>query len=88
MARANVETEALRQFAAELSRFVSDATALRTKLVTAHRRVGDTWNDQVYQKVSAEIDQAMRNLDAFLKQVEPEVPKIKKKIEALEQYLG
>lgn len=88
MAKVSADTDSLRQFAAELARFVNDATALRSKLVAAQRKAGDGWNDPVYQRVNSQIDQAMKNLDGFLRQVEPEVPVIKKKVEDLERYLG
>ncbi|MFH1707147.1 MAG: WXG100 family type VII secretion target [Planctomycetota bacterium] len=87
VAKAVVDPNELRRFAAELKRF--NAT-LQTEIVNIHRqfkRLGETWQDQEHAKFAEDFDRMVNALNRFVEASDKQVPSLMRKAEAAQNYL-
>ena len=87
MARAIVDPEELRRFAAELKRFNGD---LATQLAGIHRqfvRLGETWRDQEQARFAEDFEHMVNVLAKFAAASERQVPLLLRKAESIQDYL-
>ncbi len=88
MAKAVVDPEELRAFAASLRRFVGALNGEMTSIQGRMASLGQTWRDQEHDKFAAEFDETMRALQRFTRAAEVHVPFLMRKAEAVEGYLN
>lgn len=87
MSQAIIDPEEVRRFAAELKRFNNDLRERTAALLARFTALGDTWQDQEQEKFSAEFQQMMKTLKAFLEVSERHTPYLLRKAERIQQYL-
>jgi uncharacterized protein YukE len=87
MARAVVDPEELRRFAADLKRFNND---LKGEISSIHHRfvkLGETWQDQEQAKFAEQFEQMIRALAKFADAADKHVPFLLRKAERIKEYL-
>lgn len=87
MARAVVDPEELRRFAADLKRFNND---LKGEISSLHHRfvkLGETWQDQEQVKFAEQFEQMIRALAKFADAADKHVPFLLRKAERIKEYL-
>ena len=88
MAKANADSEAIRNFAKQVKQYVNQQTALINKLKSQYSAAGSRWNDLQYQK----FGQALGELEKTIKKTEAAVTEYSKKLEGkakqIDAYLG
>jgi uncharacterized protein YukE len=87
MARAVVDPNELRRFAAELKRFNGE---LQSSLTGIHRqfvRLGETWRDQEHAKFAEDFERMVHVLSKFTETAEKQVPLLLRKAESIQNYL-
>ncbi|KAF0245864.1 MAG: WXG100 family type VII secretion target [Planctomycetota bacterium] len=87
MARAVVDPEELRRFAADLKRFNND---LKGEISSLHHRfvkLGETWQDQEQAKFAEQFEQMIRALAKFADAADKHVPFLLRKAERIKEYL-
>ena len=87
MAKAIVDPEELRRFAAELKRFNG---SLQAELVGIRRqfiRLGETWRDQEHARFAEEFERMINVLARFAEASAKHVPVLLRKAEGIQQYL-
>lgn len=87
MARAIVDPEELRRFAANLKHFNSELSHQLAVLQGQFAGLGDTWRDQEHDKFSQQFEETLRVLEAFLEAAEQHIPFLMRKAERVEDYL-
>lgn len=87
MARAIVDPEELRRFAAELKRFNGDLGAQITGIHRRFVRLGETWRDQEQAKFAQEFEQMVHVLAKFAEASDKQVPLLLRKAESIQDYL-
>jgi uncharacterized protein YukE len=87
MAKAVVDPNELRRFAADLKRF---NTSLRDQVGALGARfndLGETWRDQEHAKFAEEFEQTIRVLARFADAADKQIPFLIRKAEKIEEYL-
>lgn len=87
MAKAAVDPEELRRFAAELKRFNDD---LKGRLGSLHHRftkLGESWQDQEQTKFADVFEQMLRALGKFADAADKHIPFLLRKAERIQEYL-
>ena len=88
MAKANADSQAIRNFAKQVKSFTSQQDALVRKLRAQYNAVGQQWSDMQYQK----FGQSLSELEKAVKKCEPAFDEYTKKLEAkakqIDAYLG
>lgn len=88
MAKANADSEAIRNFAKQVKQYVTQQKALINKLKSQYSAAGSQWNDLQYQK----FGQALGELEKTIKKTEPAFTEYSKKLEGkakqIDAYLG
>ena len=88
MAKANADSEAIRNFSKQVKQYVSQQTALINKLKSQYSAAGGQWNDLQYHK----FGQALGELEKTIKKTEPAFTEYAKKLEGkakqIDIYLG
>ena len=87
MAKAVVDPNEMRRFAAELKRFNAN---MQAELVGIHRqfvRLGETWQDQEHAKFAEDFERMVHALTRFVEVSEKQVPSLLRKAEAIQNYL-
>ena len=88
MAKANADSEAIRNFSKQVKQYVTQQSALINKLKTQYSAAGGQWNDLQYQK----FGEALGELEKAIKRTEPTFIEYAKKLEGkakqIEAYLG
>ena len=87
MAKAIVEPEELRRFAAELKRFNG---SLQADVLTIRRqftKLGETWRDDEHAKFAEDFERMVNALARFTEASARQVPVLLRKAEAIQQYL-
>ena len=87
MAKAIVDPEELRRFAAELKRFNDDMRDRSASLMSRFSALGDSWQDQEQEKFAGEFLQTMKGLKRFHEVAERHTPYLLRKAERIQQYL-
>jgi WXG100 family type VII secretion target len=88
MAKAIVDPNELRRFAADLKKFNVDVQTQMARLAASLGSLQQTWRDQEQAKFAEEFEQTMRSLQRFLKVSEEFVPFLARKAERIEDYLN
>jgi uncharacterized protein YukE len=88
MAKAIIDPDEVRKFAADLQRFTTTMEEQMNALMARHRSLGQTWKDQEHRKFSEEFEHSMRSLGRFRNTVHEHVPFLKKKAQRAEDYLN
>lgn len=87
MAQAIIDPGELRRFARNLHQF---NTELRERLSALHGQMiglADTWRDQEQEKFTAEFEETVRVIEAFLNLSEQHIPFLQRKAQRAEEYL-
>lgn len=87
MARAVVDPEELRRFAADLKRFNND---LKGEISSMHHRfikLAETWQDQEQAKFAELFEQMIKMLAKFADAADKHVPFLLRKAERIKEYL-
>ncbi len=87
MAKAAVDPEELRRFAAELKRFND---TLKGDISSMHHRfnkLGETWQDQEQAKFADVFEQMVRALAKFAEAGDKHIPFLLRKAERIQEYL-
>lgn len=87
MAKAIVDPDELRRFAAELKRFNG---SLQAELIGIRRqfvRLGETWRDQEHARFAEEFERMINVLARFADASAKHVPVLLRKAEGIQQYL-
>ena len=87
MARAIVDPEELRRFAAGLKQFCERMNADMTQLQGRMHALGNTWRDQEHEKFASEFEETMRSMARFTRSAEEHIPFLMRKAERIEDYL-
>jgi uncharacterized protein YukE len=87
MAKAIVDPEELRRFAAELKRFNTDLQAQLTGIHRSFVRLGETWRDQEHAKFSQEFEHMLLVVTRFSEASDKHVPLLLRKAESIQDYL-
>ena len=87
MAKADVDPEALRRFAKDLSRFNAELQSLTAGLHARMLGLEGTWRDQEQRKFFDEFQQTMRALSRFMESSDQHVAFLVKKAGYIEEYL-
>ena len=87
MAQAIMDPDEVRRFSEQLKRFTGDlqgqATALQARLHT----LGDSWQDQEFEKFSEEFKDTMKALKRFIEASNQYAPYLQRKAQRIEDYL-
>ena len=87
MAKAIVDPEELRRFAAELKRF---SGSLQAEVIGVRRqfvRLGETWRDQEHAKYAEDFERMINAIGRFVESSAKQVPILLRKAEGIQQYL-
>ena len=87
MAKAIVDPEEMRRFAAELKRFNG---SLQAQLVSIHRqfsKLGETWRDQEHARFAEDFNKMIHVFKKFADESTRQVPLLLRKAESIQQYL-
>jgi len=87
MAKADVDPEALRRFAKDLSRFNAELQSLTAGLHARMLGLERTWRDQEKRKFFDEFQHTMRTLSRFVESSDRHVAFLVKKAGHIEEYL-
>ena len=88
MAKAIVDPNELRRFAADLKKFNNDVQTQMTRVGASLGGLQQTWRDQEQVKFSEECEQTMRALQKFVKACDTHIPFLVRKAERIEEYLN
>ena len=87
MAKAIVDPDEMRRFAAELKRFNG---SLQAELIGIRRqfvKLGETWRDQEQARFAEEFERMVNVLARFADASAKQVPILLRKAEAIQQYI-
>jgi uncharacterized protein YukE len=87
MAKAAVNPEELRRFAAELKRFNDDLKGRLGSLGHRFSKLAETWQDQEQTKFADIFEQMLRALSKFADAADKHVPFLLRKAERIQEYL-
>lgn len=87
MDQAHTDPEHLRAFAAELQQFKSDVQETLTTLRGRTARLGETWQDQEFERFRERFARTQQTLNRFSAAAEQAVPALLRDAEAIEEYL-
>ena len=87
MAKAIVDPEELRRFAAELKRFNGSLQAELVGIRRQFMKLGETWRDQEHLKFAEEFERMVHVLSRFADASAKQVPVLLRKAEGIQQYL-
>ncbi len=87
MAKAIVNPDELRRFAAELKRFNGSLNAELVGIRRQFMKLGETWRDQEHAKFAEEFERMVNVLARFADSSTKQVPILLRKAEAVQQYL-
>lgn len=88
MAKANVDPEDLKRFAAELNHFNNEMETMVSKIRMRLNQLQQSWDDQEQRKFTAEFDISMKTLARFIELSRQYAPFLTKKARHIEDYLG
>jgi uncharacterized protein YukE len=87
MAKAIVNPDELRRFAAELKRFNGSLNAELVGIRRQFMKLGETWRDQEHAKFAEEFERMVNVLARFADSSAKQAPVLLRKAEAVQQYL-
>ena len=87
MAKAIVDPEELRRFAAYLEQSSGEVRGQKTAMLAAFARLHETWRDDKYARFDSSFSEAMKMLEAYLRQSEQYANFCKQKAARAQRYL-
>ncbi|MDP6506377.1 MAG: WXG100 family type VII secretion target [Planctomycetota bacterium] len=87
MAQAIMDPEEVRRFAEQLKRFTTDLQSSAGSLQARFQALGDTWQDQEYEKFSEEFQDTIKALKRFMEVSTQYAPYLQRKAQRIEDYL-
>lgn len=84
--QAVADPEELERFAFELKEFSHILHENLTHLIGSYSRLGDTWQDEEYQKFTGQFEVTIRVLRRFLADCDDQVPFLQRKAQWIRQY--
>ena len=88
MAKAIMNPEEVRRFAAELKRFNTDMQQRASSLQSRFAALGETWQDAEHEKFGAEFLTTMKAIKKFMEMSEQHTPFLLRKAQRIEDYLN
>lgn len=88
MAKAVVDPNELRRFAADLRKFNLDINAGIATIAARMNTLAQTWRDQEQQKFAEEFEQTLKVLQRMIKSSEEHIPFLMRKAERIDEYLN
>ena len=88
MARAIVDPDEVRAFAAELKKFNEELSSRMLSLYMRFKNLGESWQDQEQAKFAEEFDKAMKNLKKFVEVSNVQAPILQRKADKIDEYLN
>ncbi|MCH2209206.1 MAG: WXG100 family type VII secretion target [Lentisphaerales bacterium] len=88
MARAIVDPDEVRAFAAELKKFNEELSSRMMSLYMRFKNLGESWQDQEQAKFAEEFDKAMKNLKKFVEVSNIQAPILQRKADKIDEYLN
>lgn len=88
MAKAVVDPNELRRFAADLRKFNLDLHAGIATIGGRMNTLAQTWRDQEQQKFAEEFDQTLKVLQRLMKSSEEHIPFLLRKADRIDEYLN
>ena len=88
MARAIVDPDEVRAFAAELKKFNEELSSRMMSLYMRFKNLGESWQDQEQAKFAEEFDKAMKNLKKFVEVSNVQAPILQRKADKIDEYLN
>ncbi len=87
MAKAVVDPNELRRFAADLRKFNQDLQSVISTIGGRMNTLAQTWRDQEQQKFAEEFDQTLKVLQRLMKSSEEHIPFLIRKADRIDEYL-
>jgi len=87
MAQAIMDPDEVRRFAEQLKRFTNDVHNAASSLQARYQSLGDTWQDQEYEKFSEEFGDTMKAIRKFIEVANRYSPYLMRKAQRVEDYL-
>ncbi|MDA0215405.1 MAG: WXG100 family type VII secretion target [Planctomycetota bacterium] len=87
MAKAVVDPNELRRFAADLRKFNQDLQSGISTIGGRMNTLAQTWRDQEQQKFAEEFDQTLKVLQRLMKSSEEHIPFLIRKADRIDEYL-
>lgn len=88
MARAIVDPEELRRFAANLKHFNTELSHQLAVLQGQFAGLGDTWRDQEHDKFAQDFQETVQVLNRFVEAATQHIPYLMRKADRIEEYLS
>ncbi|MSR28025.1 MAG: WXG100 family type VII secretion target [Phycisphaerales bacterium] len=87
MAKAVVDPNELRRFAADLRKFNQDLQGGISTISSRMNTLAQTWRDQEQQKFAEEFEQTLKVLQRLMKASEEHIPFLMRKADRIDEYL-
>jgi uncharacterized protein YukE len=87
MAKAVVDPNELRRFAADLRKFNIDLQSGISTIGARMNTLAQSWRDQEQQKFAEEFDQTLKVLQRLMKASEEHIPFLMRKADRIDEYL-
>ena len=87
MAKASIDPQQVRAFAAELKTFNQELQNRMLSLMGRYKALGETWQDQEHARFSDEFERAMKSLRKFIESSNNQVPLLIRKADKIDEYL-
>lgn len=87
MAQAIMDPEEVRRFAEQLKRFTGDVQSSTSALQARFQALGDSWQDQEFEKFSDEFSDTVKALKRFVEASNQYAPYLQRKAQRIEDYL-
>jgi uncharacterized protein YukE len=88
MPQAIVDPDDLREFGANLNRYIETLADATAALQSQFDHLSETWRDQEQVKFSGEFDQTVRAITQFQQASQEHIPFLLRKAAEIDQYLG
>lgn len=87
MARANVDPDELRAFAAQLENYINTVDDETARLASAFGQLQDEWDDSKEKEFEEVFEDMVRAVNNFKDSAEEQIPHLRRMAEHAEEYL-
>jgi len=87
MAKASIDPQQVRAFAAELKTFNQELQNRMLSLMGRYKALGETWQDQEHARFADEFERAMKSLKKFIETSNNQAPLLIRKADKIDEYL-
>jgi uncharacterized protein YukE len=84
----HVDPDKLEEFASKLNSKTREMQIILEGLYVSYRRLAGIWKDQEFLKFESEFQKILKHLREFINEVEQVVPKLRKDIQYIREYLS